>query len=510
MKKVLRPTGGAILDIDSLELGDQFLSLAQNVHTRKGFPSRINGRRVAYPVSSGHLPNVPLHLLNLFLNTFNWWLSFGASDIYAIEGSNSYDVSYSGQHTVTDTEDWTSTLLNDIPVFTNGHDPLLYWNGDGSSNADVVPDWPVGSTCRVIVAYKFHLFALNIDEASGTFTNKIMWSDAAEPGALPASWTPGADNEAGSAILADVVGECIAGLPLGAQLLVYKPTAVYPIEYAGQQPDNIFVVRPSIRSIGALGPHCVRIFGRLGDRHLVLGNDDVVIFDGINAQSVAEDRVKYSIANSIDSTYARNSFLIHNQNRKEVWVCIPESGSQFATLAHIWDYAHDTWVTRDLNNVTYGTTGYVQDETPSNTWNSHTEVWDSNPAAWNAGETGSIPRVVIPESNYLYVEDTADLTAYDARITRNDLTFDDETQFKLIQRITVNGAGDGLDDLQIRLGKRNSTEEAITWYPFVTRLPDGNPYEISGRFISLEIFSDGEELWTVDRITIQGRYNGSY
>jgi hypothetical protein len=57
MKLVIRPTGGHILDVDPSELSMEHLSYAHNVHFRKNFPSRINGRRIAYPVSGGGLPN---------------------------------------------------------------------------------------------------------------------------------------------------------------------------------------------------------------------------------------------------------------------------------------------------------------------------------------------------------------------------------------------------------------------------------------------------------------------
>src|SRR5688572_12721047 len=110
--------GGHVLDIDPSEISDQLLALARNVHTRKGFPSRIGGRRIAY---SG-TPNDPLHLLNLQLNTFNWWMLFGTDNIHAVEGTNFYDITYPGMQAIVNPYEWTATLLNGIPVFSNGKD----------------------------------------------------------------------------------------------------------------------------------------------------------------------------------------------------------------------------------------------------------------------------------------------------------------------------------------------------------------------------------------------------
>ncbi len=504
MKKTLRPSGGHILDIDASEIADQFLSLAHNVHTRKGFPTRINGRRVAYSAA----PANALHLLNLSLNTFNWWMVFGNDYIHAVEGSNDHDITFPGQLTVTDTSEWVSTLLNGIPVFTNGKDAPLFWTGDSSDNADVLPDWPAGTVCKAIVAFKFHLFALNIDGPSGTFENLILWSDAAEPGTLPASWTPGPANESGSASLSDTPGRCIIARPLGQQLMIYKPTANYAAEYVGQ-PD-IYTVRPINRTLGVLGPHCVLEIDMRGPKHLIIGNDDIVLSDGVSVQSIADNRIKNFLATSIDETNAANSFIVRDLNKRETWVCVPEQGSQFATVAHVWDERRDTWVTRDLDNVRYGTTGYVTDTSPSNVWDSQSIVWDSAIQLWNASSDAAIPRVLTIEADDLILEDTGDATVITSRLVKQDMHFDEPDSHKLTQRVWIvcTGVPTGM---QFRLGARNglSDETPITWGVFINRSDNGVPYEVDGRYISIEIQNTSDRIWTIDRVIIEWVLNGA-
>lgn len=506
MSKIWRPTGGHILDIDPQEVADQFLSLAQNVNTRKGFPSRIGGRRIAYPVSGGGAPTDALHLLNLNLNTFNWWMLFGPSDIFAVEGPNSHDISIAGQDTVGNIFEWSSTLLNGIPVFTNGKDDLSYWTGEGAVPAASVPDWPADTVCKFVVAFKFHLFAFNIDGPSGVFDNKLIWSNAAEPGALPDSWTPAADNEAGSSLIADTPGRIICGVPLNTQLMAYKPESIYAIEYVGR-PD-VYSVRPLIRSQGALGPHCVK---ELGTRHIVVGTDDIVLTDGINVQSIAENRIKNYLSNSIDETNAQNAFVMRDANKKETWVCVPESGSLFATVAHIWDERRDTWTTRDLEQVRYGTSGYVIDGTTDATWDADSEIWDSDISAWNQGTTGAVAHLVLSQENVLYVEDTVDLVSITGIIAKYDLVLgDDDEQNYLVQRVWISGTGLGYSAVEFRLGKRQSTDESITWSDFRPREVDGAAYEICGRYISIEIRAVGTLPWTVNRFEIEARPNGRF
>jgi hypothetical protein len=506
MKKILRPTNGAILDIDSLEIADQYLSVANNVNTRKGFPSRIGGRRIAYPVSAGHAPNDPLHLRNLFLNTFNWWMLFGTNTIYGVEGNTPHNITKTAQQTVAGTFEWVSALLNGIPVFTNGKDPLLFWNGDGAVLAAAVTGWPVGTVCKAVAAFRFHVFALNIQDGTGTFENKIMWSSAADPGALPDSWTPDITNEAGSAILADTPGRCVCGVPLQTQLLVYKPTSCYAVEYAGQPPLNIFTVRPLVRSTGALSPHCVV---DLDTKHLVMGNDDIVLFDGQQVQSIADNRVKRFIANQIDETNAHNAFIIRDLSQREVWVCVPESGSTFATVAHVWDERRDTWVTRDLNQVRYGTTGFVSDTTINATWDATALLWDADANVWGGDDTSSTTSVVTVEPSTMFIENTANLVSVFGRVARYDMAFDDDTMVKVTKRVWVEGSGN-IEGMLVRLGSRASTEDDIAWGLLVPRQAGGTPYEVTGRYISVEVNQTGTAAWTVTRITVEAAYNGSF
>lgn len=505
MKQTLRPLGGHILDIESAELPDQVLSLAKNVHMRNGFPSRIRGRRSVY---APPLPTDPYHLLNLSLNGFNWWMLFGTNNIYAIETSNEYNISIASQQTIADPFEWSSTLLNGIPAFTNGKDVPHYWTGNGADDALSLPGWPASTTCKFIVAFRFHLFALNIDGPSGEFDNLIMWSEATEPGAVPQSWTPSASNEAGSAFLADSEGRCIAGSPLGTQLMIYKPSSFHAIEYAGQQPDNIFIVRPVVRSIGLISPHALKT---IGTYQSVVGNDDVVLNDGANVKSIADNRIKQTLKNSIDEDNSQNVFTIYDKNAKELWVCAPEAGSTFATVAHIWDQSRDNWVTRDLVAVRYGTTGRVNDTAESQVWDDDSGTWDADLSIWNEAQQAGTEKVVIAESSAMYVEDVPESTLFDCVLQRFDLTFDDPDEIKVTSRVHVKGSGSGLDGLFVRLGARNSTDDSIAWGPYVARHADGNAYEVTGRYISVEVTNNtSADAWTVTRIIIEAEYDGSF
>jgi hypothetical protein len=504
MKKTLRPSGGHILDIDPLELADQFLSRAHNVHTRKGFPSRIGGRRVAYSGTGGNA----LHIMNFVLSDFNWWVFFKANTIIARQAATTADITYAGITAVANPYEWVSTLLNGFPCFTNGKDVPYYWDGVAANDAVPLPDWPVGTVAKGIGAFRFHLFAWNLEDAGGVFDNKFMWSSAAEPGTVPDSWTPLASNEAGSGFCPDTPGRIVCAEALGTQFMLYKPTSFYAVEYLGQQPDNIFTVRPINRSVGALSSHCVLEMGA----HLVVGNDDIVLTDGINTRSIAENRIKTFLATQIDETNQLNAFVLRDVSKHEVWVCVPEAGNTFCTVAHIWDEKRDTWVTRDLNQVTHGITGFVADTAVDNTWDADSQFWDLDNNAWTESAINTRLRVVVGEPANAFVEDTNDLTTITSRLQKYDMGFDDDSQRKITRRVWVYGTGAGMNTLQVRLGSRNDVKDTtpIVWGSFRDIQSDGTPYEVEGRYISVETQQTGTDTYTVSKLIVEADYNGAY
>ena len=63
------------------------------------------------------------------------------------------------------------------------------------------------------------------------------------------------------------------------------------------------------------------------------------------------------------------------------------------------------------------------------------------------------------------------------------------------------------------MGYRNSTNDGspVTWGAYVLRKAEGNEYEVSGRFISVEVSNNTDtNPWTVTRITIEAEYDGEF
>lgn len=500
----LRPTRGVAADPPANEVSEEFYTGARNVHFREGFASRVLGSRAAY----GTIPVDVLHMLNARLATTNFWLFFGADEIHANETSNSDDVTGAALTPVTQPWQWSTTLLNGVPVVTNGLDLPRYWAGAVVTPFADLPGWPAGTVCKSIVAFQFHLVALDIDGPAGHFEDQVKWSDAAEPGAVPATWTPGADNEAGDAIIGDAPGPNLCGVPLRGSLFIYKRSSVYSMDYIGG--EDVFQFRQVFSNTGALTRHSV---ADLSDgRHFVVGDGDIYITDGVGRRSVAQDRMRDFVFNQLDQDNYENLFCVYHRAKNEVWVCFPEQGSQYCTLAAVYDVAHDAFGVRVLPDVTCAAIGVVNDTSPSEAWVDQTYTWASASRLWNQPNYSlAVESLVIGYGDTAEQQDTQDAVELAATLSRYDLSFGEPERVKFVRRAHVR-AKPGFGTLYFRLGSRMTPTDAIAWSPEVALV---EPEQIvntfaQGRYISAELRSEDSDVWSVSGIDLEGEMRGYF
>lgn len=500
----LRPLRGVAADPPANEVGEEFYTGASNVHFREGFAGRVLGSRAAY----GTLPVEVLHMLNARIATTNFWLFFGADEIHANETSNSTDVTGDPLTPVLQPWQWSSTLLNGVPCVTNGLDIPRYWAGDVGTPFDDLPGWPAGTICKSLVAFQFHLVALDIDGPAGHFEGQVKWSDAAEPGAVPATWVPAGDNDAGDAILADSPGPAMCAVPMRGSLMIYKRSATYSMDYIGG--NDVFAFRPVFSASGALTRHAV---ADLSDgRHFVVGDGDIYITDGVSRRSVAKDRMALFVFNQLDQDNYENLFAVYHRAKNEVWVCFPEQGSQYCTLAAVYDVSHDAFGVRVLPNVTCAAIGIVNDTAPSEAWIDATYTWADALRLWNQPNYSlALESLLTGYGTTAEQHDTQDLLEVDASLSRYDLTFGESERVKFLRRLTVR-AKPGFGSLFVRVGARMTPTDSINWSAEVELVEPAqivNTFAL-GRYISVELRSEDDNVWQVSGIDLEADMRGYF
>jgi len=498
----LRPTSGFAFDTPANEVSQDFFTGGTNVIFRDNFAQRIGGSR---PVYTQNNVNPTWHLLNVRapggITESNFWLTFGTNVIKALETTNISTITGAALTPVTSPWQWSTTLLNNIPCFTNGLDNPRYWAGDVGTPATDLPGWPAGTICKSIVAFKFHLFALDIDGPIGHYESQITWSAAAAAGNVPATWLAAATNEAGSAILADTPSPCMCGVPLQDTLLVFKRSSTYAVNYIGG--NSVFNIRLLDADRGALTRHAAV---NVGGKVFIVTDGDVCLTDGVNWQSVAQGKVRDYLFGQLDQASYENLFVTHNRSKNEVWLFYPSTGNTYASEAIVYNVASGAWGIRTVTNGTCADVGVVNDTAASEAWDVDAQVWDADLTAWNSANFSlAVERMITGvNSATLTLEDDSAAVSVAATIFRHDLSMGAPERFKFVKRVHIR-TNDVPGTLFARVGARNSPSGAIVWDAERT-ITAPTPYfntRAQGKLISVEVRSAGTDIWKLTGVDLE-------
>lgn len=499
----LRPTRGFISDTPAHEVGPDFYTQMTNVIVRGGFPQRLPGKRTAYALAMAIVnPSRILHALNCEFSGTNYWLIFeDNNEAWAIEGANATRISLALTPT-TRPDGFSSTLLNGVPVISNSVDDPVFWSGSG--NLATLTDWTATESCQFITAFQYHLFALNLSGPGGTFPSLLKWSDAAEPGTIPDSWTPGASNEAGDVELSDSPGGLVCAYPMRDSLTIYKRSATYQANYVGG--NNVFNFRKVQSSHGALARRAVC---DINGQHLAVEDGDIVLSDGSTRRSIGESRVKDWFFNQLDQDHYTNLFCSYNRSRAEVLIGFPSSGNEFCDTGLVYNVAQDSFGVRELEQAAHAPVGVVNDATVSNTYADRTETYSDAVGTYGSSSV-SMARdsMVVLGFNTLWLQDASDLENKTAYLGKYSMSFDLPERVKLLKRIHVRASNYGT--LFVRAGSQMTPDGSIQWSSEVTLT---EPQQIvncfaQGRYISVELRSAGSDVWRVTGLSLEIELRG--
>lgn len=502
----ISPRGGFVHDVPAHEIGPDHFTRFTNVLTRSGFAQRLPGSRQIYTAAlTTAAPGTIIHAVNVEYSDTNYWLILeDDGTAWAIEGSNATQIDNSLLQAVADPYKVSSARLNGVGVLSNGADEPVYWNG---TNFVTLTDWTATETCQFITAFQYHLFALDISGPGGTFTSKLKFSDAAEPGTIPDSWTPGAGNEAGDVELSDSPGGLLCAYPMRDSLMIYKRSAMYQARYVGG--NQVFNFRKVQAASGALTRRSVC---EVKGQHLVVTDGDIVLTDGTNLRSVGETRVKDWLFNQLDQTSYPNLFCTYNRAQGEVLIGFPSQDNTFCDMALVYNVALDSFGTRELTAVTHAAVGFVNDTTDSNTWADRTESWDDAEGGWSSSSISSArDSLVLVSTNEMEQQDTLDATTRDAYLGKYSMAFGDSARLKLLRRVHVRTSG-SYGTLYVRAGSQMEPGDTIAWTPEVAIT---DPEQIAnlmttGRYISVEVRSSGSDVWKVTGMELEIEVRGYF
>lgn len=391
---------GQVLDVPGIRLPANAWTSLQNCRCEDGLVFPIPGHEsYATPsVVPYWLLLVPLQA-SLGNNNTIRWIYGGTGKVYMYDGSTHEDITRTtgGDYSTSANFGWNGGVLSGIPVLNNGVDPPQMWSPPTTgTNLSDLTGWPASYTARVIRPFRNFLIALNIYNGSSNLPYMVKWSHSADPGSVPTSWDESdATLDAGEVDIGETSDFLVDCLPLGDANIVYKQNSTWLMQFIG--PPFIFGFRHITKLTGMLATDCAVEF-RPG-QHCVLTADDVVVHNGVDQQSAADSKTRRSIFAQLNEDFYQTSFLAHNIDKNEVWVCIPTGENIQPTQAFIWNYREDTWTQRDLPGVPFAAVGPAQralddawDTGVDTSWN---DPGDAGLPYWTAGGPNSFKRSLL-------------------------------------------------------------------------------------------------------------------
>lgn len=444
------------------------------------------------------------------------WVYAGATGIAYTDGAGHFDITPADWLPPTQFNNpWSGGILNNV-IFCSNQRRAWYWDGVGVMLR--LPDWGDTDQVGTVRAYQYHLIAMATDDGTDLLLDEVRWSAAANPGSIPASWTPAAANEAGSTQLSSTSGAVIDGRALRGTFMVYKNTSAYSLTYVGG--SVVMLARLVFSEGGMLTRNCV---AGLAEFHLVLTDGDVILHDGQVARSLAEGRVRKAMFSRANGDSIRKSFVVTDENNGEVWVCMPEAGSDVPNLAWVWNRRHDSWAVRTLpEKVDYVAAGQVRLAAVEQSWEADPAAWDTDPTPWDDGA----PRIdfyqLLEASSTMgafYAVDGAFLRVgapINALIQRTGITLGDAQRVKVIKAVWIESSGTPGTVLRVRIGATMLPGGAVVWEAaqlYTVGLSRKVDSFASGRYLAIEISSSTlteVEPWEIVSVTFEYEVRGLY
>jgi len=295
---------------------------------------------------------------------------------------------------------FSSVVMNDLLIASNGIDKIKKWNGTG-----LMQDL-VGATsyrAKSLAVFYNYLLLIYTIESGNLCPHRIRWSDTGNPEV----WDSG---NAGFVDLSDRPDFLVTSEVLGNYLYIYKERNIYRAFYVGY--PAIFNFEPVIEGVGLAA---AATLVSLGNTHLFLGWDNIYEFDGRSLFPIGDPvrDMLYGVGGSLNTAYMQRSFAIYVEEFEEYWLFTPSTTDlpdhcvKFNTRERSWTkrpavisfpspdtkrwvdwngyWADETddedWIER-LGDRTLVTAGYWTRQQES-LWQTNIQPWNEDLTRWN-------------------------------------------------------------------------------------------------------------------------------
>jgi hypothetical protein len=485
----------------------------QNIRFLDGYAYQFLGHGEVYNSPSFE----PQHVLPCNVAGGRYWVYLTPTKAFAVTNNSGVSVHTDITHLTPRTgvtNQWTSTLLSGVPIVNAGDTtPPMAWNLSLGSKFVDLANWQSGVSCKSLRAFKNFLIALNVTKSGVSYPYMVKWSHPADPGGLPSSWNE-ADptKQAGEADIAEGYDPIVDGMQLRDSFIIYKEQSVWRMDFVGG--NYIFKFTKVLGKSGAMNRNCI---ADIDGYHVVLTNNDIIIHDGNQADSVLDKVTRRWLFQNIDVNNVGKCFVFANPFFNEVYICYPSIGSSSCNKAIVYNYKDKTVSARDLPNLNHAAFGSVDSGLTGN-WSQDSAPWDSDLTVWDGGDfVPSAARVIAGSANTkLYMLDASssfDGVIANAYLERRGLSFDSPETMKLIRGIRPRIQGNTGNTVQIQIGSQTDPFTEPEWGNVMNHVIGqtiANDCLVSGRYIAIRFSTGTAYQWRLDSFEFDVQQSGGW
>lgn len=485
---------------------------ANNVAFKNGETVRANGERATLPGATTGARTATY----LISNSIGYWAYSTVDGIYAHDGTTEYDITpAAGWDGSADGVIYTSVAFNGFVVFNASDRFPVAWNGDPAQVATPLEGWGTW-TCNAIRGHKNFLFALGMEPEG---QSRVRWSDAAEAGTLPTEWVAAAGNLAGFVDLAPYNSPIWDGETLRDSFLIYKGEAIWTADFIGG--NDVFRFRQLFHEHGIAATNAVT--RGIDDVHLFVSSEGSVnITDGVQVSDVLDGRAARFFYSDFADNEGFQFGAVTLAREKSALIAYPSKNGTALDRALVYDFTSRDIGFRDLT-PTYCVTegGELINNPDAATWATVTGTWTDIQGSWqNFGTRAdrSLDDVLIG-GDYGFALLTGGQSGdflggpVSANATKEGLSFGDAQRRKMIARLWPKVTGQPGDVLTFRVGGQEITGGPIAWTALQEFTIGADEYIdcfIQGRFMAIEVRSEGGSQWTLGTMDVEFRGAGKW
>lgn len=465
-------------DVAELALPPGAWNDCRNVRYRDGAVEKCRG----YVQALGDLSATAIYAQSITDGINYFWVYGSNTVMYATDGATHANINGTIALNATDDLGFTGGAFHGHILINDGASIPQSWVPSLGNNLTSLTAWPVAVTAKVLRPFKDFIFALRVNDGISYNPRVLRWSDRAGQGALPLSWDfSDPTNQAGINELGQTPDQIIDCLPLRDSLIIYKEFHTWIADYIGG--GDVFGFRQLFSQLGMLTENCATSFN---SNQVVLSDNDLVLHNGNDAQSLADKRTRRWLFNRIDSNRFKRSFMITDHRNRTVKVCFPETGVDWPNLALCWNWAEDTFHVEELGGPkTFAATGII----PGTAVSFDSEVGSFNAAVGTFDEetyNAFLTRILLTDATRkrAYQDDSGedfDGVPMNCYTTRTGMSFSgDLGRIKRLKRLFPQVIGTPGDELRFFIGTRAAQNDATSWQgPFTFTI--GSSYKIDLR-----------------------------